>query len=181
MISPVCLSQSTVVSRWVERPIALISEITCPFAVNFLQASSTQVLTDSTISTGSCSIHLHSGQCCHCAGIGVLCFYRPGVRVHLSEFHLMRSYWTSRAVKDEEARTRRSLINGTNEPLFELFVVLYADLCIFAVFRDIARLRRTCRPSHGAVQRTMGRKLGSTLATGKGAGRSRREGEIIGK
>lgn len=53
--------------------MALMSETEWPFAVNFFVASSMQMLTDSRISTGSCSIHLHSGQRCHCGGdVGML-------------------------------------------------------------------------------------------------------------
>ena len=58
-------------------------------------------------------------------------------------------------------------------------MVLYGDLCNFAVFRHIARLRGTCGASHGAVKRTMRRKLRSTLAAGEVWGE--REGKVVGK
>ncbi len=70
----------------------------------------------------------------------------------------MRSYWASRAVKDEEARTCCSLVNRADEPLFELLLVSYEDLCILAVFGDAASIGGISRASHSVLSTRTGRE-----------------------
>ena len=70
----------------------------------------------------------------------------------------MRRYWTSPDVKNEEAGTRSSLIDGTNEGSLDLLLILEGNLGIFAVVRDTAVVGHVSRVSHGVLKTTRGRE-----------------------
>ena len=70
----------------------------------------------------------------------------------------MRSYWTSPGVKNEEAGTRSSLIDGANETFLDLLLILEKDLGIFAVIGDTAVDGHVSRVSHGVLKTARGRE-----------------------
>jgi hypothetical protein len=59
--SPVCLSHTTVVSRWLVIPTALMDLAEWPCCSKALTAPSIHSFIESMISTGSCSCHLSIG------------------------------------------------------------------------------------------------------------------------
>ena len=67
----------------------------------------------------------------------------------------MRSYWTSPGVKNEEAGTRSSLIDGTNERIVDLLLILETDSSIFAVI-GTAVDGHFSRVSHGVLKTARG-------------------------
>lgn len=70
------------------------------------------------------------------------------MRVHLLEFHLVRSDWLPRAIEDKEPCARCSLIDRANEPFLELLLVLPKDMSLLAMSRNLPRVRRMCGLGH---------------------------------
>ena len=67
--------------------------------------------------------------------------YPPRVWVYLLEFYLVRSYWCSQAIEDQEACTRCTLVYCTYEGFLEYILVPLRILCFACNSFDFTRLR----------------------------------------
>ena len=101
--SPVFLSQTTVVSRWLVMPTERMLDRSWPSATNFSVAFSMHASTDSSSSMGSCSCHLRGRLVSKRDGPGWDEGGLPRVRILVFEFQLVTDDRFAGPVEDEKA------------------------------------------------------------------------------